>query len=67
MSTENPFQNLLRELDSEGLQQLRHAIAQETAERAPEGPKLEDIRPEMSAEDKRRTLEHIRRVLRGEE
>ena len=68
MSTEQGFDRLVQELDDTALAGLNQAISKEsTLRRQQFSVRLEDIRPNMSDEDKLRAKEQIARVLRGEE
>ncbi len=53
-------------------EQIKEALSGQTAEakqngtpEAPARPRMEEIHPRMSAEDKQRVLDEIMRVLRG--
>jgi hypothetical protein len=68
MSMEQGFDKLVQELDDAALTGLNQAIAKEASLRRQQySVRLEDIRPNMSDEDKLRAKEQIARVLRGEE
>ena len=68
MSVEGAFDKLVHELDDDALAGLSLAVAQEAGQRRQQtAVRVEDIHPNMSAEEKRRASEHIARVLRGEE
>jgi hypothetical protein len=68
MSPDTPFDKLVKELDDAALRGLTQAIAREAGQRRLETSiQMEQIRPDMSAEDKARATERIAHVLRGEE
>ena len=62
------FQELVENLDGEGLEELRRSVAAEVDERRQKNAiRLEHIHPGMSEEKKDAAVKEIARVLRGEE
>lgn len=61
------FDNLLKELDQESLDELRRSVAAEVeGRRHKTSIKISDIHPRMSIADKERAAEEIARVLQGD-
>jgi hypothetical protein len=68
MSMEQGFDKLVQDLDDAALAGLNQAVSKEAdLRREQQSVKLEDIHPNMSAENKARAKEQIARLLRGEE
>jgi hypothetical protein len=62
------FQELVENLDREGLEELRRSVAAEVDERRQKNAiQMEHIHPGMSEEKKDAAIKEIARVLRGEE
>jgi hypothetical protein len=62
------FQELVENLDREGLEELRRSVAAEMDERRQKNAiQMEHIHPGMSEEKKDAAIKEIARVLRGEE
>lgn len=62
------FDDLVRSLESETLEELRRAVASEIGgRRRRTDVRLEDIHPQMSAAEKDRAARQIARLLRGED
>jgi hypothetical protein len=61
------FQELVENLDREGLDELRRSVAAEVGERRQKNAiRMEHIRPGMSDEQKDAAVQEIARVLLGE-
>ena len=62
------FQELVENLDRDGLDELRRSVAAELGERRQKNAiRMEHIHPGMSEEKKEAAIKEIARVLRGEE
>lgn len=60
------FRALVRDMDQESLEELRHSVVTEMEGRRQKGAiKLEDIHPRMTPEEKQRAMEEIARALKG--
>lgn len=60
------FRALVRDMDQESLEELRHSVALEMeGRRQKDAIKLEDIHPRMTPEEKQRAMEEIARALKG--
>jgi hypothetical protein len=65
---ETAFDQLVRELDDEGLAGLRRAVTEEMGQRRQKtSVQVEDIHPGMAEADRDRVRQEIARVLRSEE
>jgi hypothetical protein len=61
------FDDLVKNLEGETLEELRRAVASEIGGRRQTDIRLEDIHPKMSATDKDRAARQIARLLRRED
>jgi|1185.fasta_scaffold853432_2 hypothetical protein len=62
------FDDLVRSLEADTLEELRRAVAVEVGGRRQQAAiRMEDIHPKMSAAQKDQAAQEIARVLRGDE
>ncbi len=67
MSMKAQFKALVRELDTEGLEELRRSVASEMQGRRQQGAiRMEHIHPGMTASEKERAAQEIARVMKDD-
>jgi hypothetical protein len=65
---DSKFEKLVRGMSPEMLEELRRTVLEEANQRRqPAGVQIEQIRPDMSREQRERAAQEIARILRGED